>query len=155
MAKRIKTPPQVNPALDPMHIGALNDLAPGLGNAVSQALTSLANVQAAHAGLKGTPVLAEQKRKDPRGKTALAMDYNGGRSGNAAPAIDGTDHPILSQVRQLIADDVNNQEEPKIPDPQKSVCQETAFGHLRTVNSGFNNVHCVEVMGPYVFVAGE
>lgn len=158
MAKKAQNLTRVEASLSGKEIEVLNGLEPGLGSKIHRLFSTLGNIQSAQAGHQGTVVLAEQKPKTPQGETPNAMELQGGRVGDASPAIKDDQYVTLGQVRAMLqdCDEIADCLEDRLDDRQvQSACVGLHFTHEKTMETGFDTQFAVEVLNENVYVLGK
>lgn len=141
-------------SLSGSEITALDDLIPGLGRKLHKLISNLGNIQAAQAGHSGTVVLAEQKARDAKGEKPDAMKLQGGRVGDASPALRDDQYVTLGQVRGLLAEQDPEALLDQIP-TQKPACRPIGFLGAHQINTGLTNQYGTEVLNEIVYVIGD
>lgn len=142
-------------------IEALNNLEPGLGSKIHKLFSNLGNIQAAQSGYSGPVVIAEQKPKTPQGDKPDSMQLQGGRIGQAAPAIRGDQYVTLDQVRAMfnceylagiLEDCIDDHLDTEPPKPS---CAPINLSNLKSLETELVEIYAVHVQNEFVVVTGN
>lgn len=144
------------------HIAYLNEQCEGLGNALAQTFSFLTKKSDAQAGHNGPVFVAKQKQEKGKPIPEDAMKLQGGRVGDAGPAVNDDQYVTLGQVRamlscdnliNILADCIDNLE--GFGQPAKPACQSIRLANPESIATGLSHTYAVEVLDEFVYVLGD